>query len=121
MDCVRLPSPRSLSCCKQASRITNNQIGCFIFGYGVWLIDNFACPRLLDARKFVGTPLAFLFELHGWWHVFTSIGGYVAVAIVDLITSGEVDEDPTPEMAFPIPPVARLLSGISEKGAKKGD
>ncbi|BCS20243.1 ceramidase [Aspergillus puulaauensis] len=101
-------------------RISRFGLCCFLFGYGVWLIDNFACPSLLDARKFVGTPLAFLFELHGWWHVFTSIGGYVAVATVDLITSGEVDEDPTPEMAFPIPPVARLLSGISEKGAKKG-
>lgn len=65
--------------------------------------------------------MAFLFELHGWWHVFTSIGGYVAVAIVDLITSGEVDQDPTPEMAFPIPPVAKLLSGIAGEEVKKGN
>ena len=42
------------------------------------------------------------------WHVFTAIGGYIAVAIVDQITSDEVHEDITSELAWPIPPVARF-------------
>ncbi|KAL3456578.1 ceramidase [Aspergillus heterothallicus] len=81
---------------------------CFIFGYTVWLIDTWFCPQLIAVRRVVGTPLAFFFELHGWWHVFTGIGGYVAVAIVDMITAGEVHGDPTGEMAFPINFVARV-------------
>jgi dihydroceramidase len=67
--------------------------------------------------------LAFLFELHGWWHVFTGIGGYVAVAIVDMITAGEVHGDPTGEMAFPINVVSRAWDAWarSEQGeGKKG-
>ncbi|KAL4779747.1 ceramidase [Aspergillus varians] len=103
------------------TRIARFGLFCFIFGYLVWLIDNFYCPHLTEVRKLVGTPLKFLTELHGWWHVFTGIGGYIAVAIVDLITSGEVDQDPTPEMAFPMPFVARVLGGSRRgEGVEKG-
>ncbi|KAL4807874.1 ceramidase [Aspergillus unguis] len=97
---------------------------CFVFGYAVWLVDTFFCPSLGSIREVVGMPLAFLFELHGWWHVFTGIGGYIAVVVVDLITSGEVDTDPTGEMAFPVPVAARILGNMfldsSPKEAKKG-
>ncbi|KAL4909516.1 hypothetical protein BDW74DRAFT_187591 [Aspergillus multicolor] len=97
---------------------------CFIFGYTMWLIDNFLCPSLTSARDLVGMPLAFLFEFHGWWHVFTGIGGYIAVAVVDLITSGEVGRDPTPQMAFPVPLAARVIGrvvgGRGSGSGKKG-
>lgn len=42
-----------------------NQVS-FIFGYLVWLIDEWACAHLTNARHFVGLPFAFLLELHGW-------------------------------------------------------
>lgn len=42
-------------------------ISFFIFGYMVWLIDNWACRYLIDIRHTVGLPFAFLFELHGWY------------------------------------------------------
>ncbi|KAJ5759227.1 alkaline phytoceramidase [Penicillium odoratum] len=86
-------------------------LGCFsfIFGYCVWLIDEFCCSNLTQIRHAVGLPLAFLFEFHGWWHFFTAIGGYVAVATVDLITSGEVHQDPTDSLAWPAPLMARLV------------
>ncbi|KAF7589417.1 hypothetical protein BBP40_004321 [Aspergillus hancockii] len=38
----------------------------FIFGYLVWLIDDWACRILTNTRQSVGVPLAFLLELHGW-------------------------------------------------------
>lgn len=100
----------------------------------MWLIDDLACGILTKTRQVVGIPLAFLFELHGWyvvipgliqpnwkfgllietrWHVFTAIGGYVAVAVVDQITSGEVHQNPTRDLAWPIPPVARLIETIT--------
>lgn len=39
----------------------------FIFGYLVWLIDEFVCQSLIVARHAVGLPVAFLLELHGWY------------------------------------------------------
>lgn len=40
---------------------------CFVIGYIVWLIDEFACRHLTRARNVVGTPFAFILELHGWY------------------------------------------------------
>lgn len=85
--------------------------GCFCFGFGyfVWLIDEFGCGILTSAKNTVGLPLAFFFEFHGWWHFFTAIGGYIAVATVDLITSGEVDQDPTSSFAWPVGHASRAI------------
>ncbi|KAH8894143.1 alkaline phytoceramidase [Thozetella sp. PMI_491] len=83
----------------------------FVFGYFVWLIDAWTCRLLIDARHSIGLPLAFILELHGWWHIFTAIGGYVAVAVVDAITSGEAQEDTPANLAWPIPLAARLMQG----------
>ncbi|KAL2679264.1 hypothetical protein Neosp_010031 [[Neocosmospora] mangrovei] len=47
-----------------------------------------------------------------------AIGGYIGVAIVDLVTSGEVTEDPIDSFAWPIPFAARLVTGPT-KSAKK--
>ncbi|KAL4761350.1 ceramidase [Aspergillus foveolatus] len=95
---------------------------CFVSGYALWLVDNFLCPSLTFVRGVLGMPLAFLFEFHGWWHVLTGIGGYIAVAVVDLITAGEAGRDPTPDMAFPVPLATRAIRGlINRKGdGKKG-
>ncbi|GKZ45283.1 hypothetical protein AbraIFM66951_007887 [Aspergillus brasiliensis] len=95
--------------------------GCasFIFGYLVWLIDEWVCQSLIGARHAVGLPVAFLLELHGWWHIFTAIGGYIAVAIIDLITSGEVQRDSVAQLAWPLPTVARVLGPVS--GETKGE
>jgi hypothetical protein len=51
------------------------------------------------------------------WHVFTAIGGYIAVEVVDMIASGEVHEDPTDQFAWPIADVARFIGGAP--GTKK--
>ncbi|KAH8656848.1 ceramidase [Ilyonectria robusta] len=94
---------------------TTARMGClsFLFGYTLWLIDEFACRMLTDVRHLVGLPIAFLFELHGWWHVFTALGGYIGVAVVDLITSGEVDQDPISLFAWPVPFAVGLVSESS--------
>ncbi|EPS31367.1 hypothetical protein PDE_06322 [Penicillium oxalicum 114-2] len=85
-------------------------IFCFAFGFFVWLIDGLACDILNSTRHAIGLPLAFLTELHGWWHILTAIGGYVAVALVDLVTAHELNEgDPIKDLAWPIPIAARLI------------
>ncbi|KAL5095544.1 hypothetical protein Trisim1_000315 [Trichoderma cf. simile WF8] len=88
--------------------------GCFnfAFGYFVWLLDDWLCSLLTSMKHSAGLPLAFFLELHGWWHIFTCIGGYVGVALVDAITSGEVREDPIPHLAWPVPSATRLLAGV---------
>ncbi|KAE8373048.1 alkaline phytoceramidase [Aspergillus bertholletiae] len=95
--------------------------GCasFIFGYLVWLIDEWACRVLTSTRQAVGLPLAFLFELHGWWHVFTAIGGYIAVAVIDLLTSGEVRHDSAEHLAWPLPAIARLTAAPRDSVEKE--
>ncbi|GCB27680.1 alkaline ceramidase YPC1 [Aspergillus awamori] len=110
--------PREIPDVEARKRIQSVALfGCasFIFGYLVWLIDEFVCQSLIGARHAVGLPVAFLLELHGWWHVFTAIGGYIAVAVIDLITSGEVQRDSVAQLAWPLPTVARLLGPAAEE------
>ncbi|KAF4580810.1 hypothetical protein GQ602_006947 [Ophiocordyceps camponoti-floridani] len=96
---------------------TLTKFGCvnFLGGYFLWLVDEWACGLLTKMRHSVGMPVAFFLELHGWWHILTAIGGYIAVAIVDVLTStsGEVVEDPIPSFAWPIPQALQILSGTA--------
>ncbi|KAJ5455713.1 uncharacterized protein N7458_003977 [Penicillium daleae] len=104
---------------KKLRNISFFGIFCFGLGYFVWLIDDWACGFLIKTRHAVGLPLAFLTELHGWWHVLTAIGGYVAVVLVDLVTMGEVHEDPTEQLAWPIPPAARFIESLTGSAKQK--
>ncbi|RAO67234.1 uncharacterized protein BHQ10_003246 [Talaromyces amestolkiae] len=90
-------------------------LGCvsFAFGFFVWLLDNWLCLQLTSIKHAVGLPLAFFLELHGWWHIFTCIGGYIGVALVDALTLDEVREDPSLDLAWPVPSVAKLLAGVN--------
>ncbi|EQK99827.1 arylsulfatase [Ophiocordyceps sinensis CO18] len=97
---------------KRLRRITFFGFSNFIFGYLVWLMDGWACRILTKTRHSVGLPWAFLLELHGWWHIFTAIGGYTAVAVVDMITSGEVNKDATDDLAWPVPLAAKFMSAL---------
>lgn len=47
------------------------------------------------------------------WHVFTAIGGYIAVAIVDLVMTGTVREDPTKDLAWPLDSAARVMKSFN--------
>ncbi|KAM0563074.1 hypothetical protein ACHAPJ_001920 [Fusarium lateritium] len=98
---------------KKFQNIATLGLASFGLGYIVWLIDEFACRYLTSARHVVGLPVAFLLELHGWWHILTAIGGYTAVAVIDLVTTQEVTDDPTHLFAWPVPLAMRLMSGSS--------
>ncbi|KNG87618.1 alkaline phytoceramidase [Aspergillus nomiae NRRL 13137] len=60
----------------------------FNLGFYLWLIDTWICAFLRSTRARIGLPLAFLLELHGWWHIFTGIGAYIFIAVVDHLVSG---------------------------------
>lgn len=44
-----------------------------LFGFVLWNIDLEYCAELRSFRERAGLPWAWLFELHGWWHVLTAI------------------------------------------------
>ncbi|KAK0652510.1 alkaline ceramidase family protein [Cercophora newfieldiana] len=44
-----------------------------LFGYLLWNIELKYCDELRAIRAQVGLPWAWLFEFHGWWHIFTAI------------------------------------------------
>ncbi|KAI1761298.1 ceramidase [Hypoxylon sp. FL1150] len=60
-------------------------------GYLLWNIDLQYCAELRALRHQLGLPWAWLFELHGWWHILTAIGAdqFMNVAREVLIEVGE--------------------------------
>ncbi|OJD12360.1 hypothetical protein AJ78_07035 [Emergomyces pasteurianus Ep9510] len=56
--------------------------------YALWLLDTFACPSLRTVRHAIGLPLAWLYELHGWWHILTAIGVYIVMIVGEFLDEG---------------------------------
>jgi dihydroceramidase len=57
----------------------------FVGGYVLWNIDIHACSELRAFRNFVGMPLGFVTELHGWWHIFTGLGVYYYIVFIEYL------------------------------------
>lgn len=53
-----------------------------LVGYVLWNIDLEYCAELREFRERVGLPWAWLFELHGWWHILTAIGASTFMDVV---------------------------------------
>lgn len=49
------------------------------------------------------------------WHILTAISGYFAVAIVDILVSGPVTDDPLQHLAWPLPSAASYMAGRTPK------
>ncbi|PLB43362.1 alkaline ceramidase family protein [Aspergillus steynii IBT 23096] len=81
------------------------RFGAVIFnaGYYLWLIDNWTCGILKSWKETIGLPWAFVLELHGWWHIFTAMGAYIFIAVVDQLVSGDDLEGLERELAWPAP------------------
>ncbi|KAJ5786763.1 uncharacterized protein N7503_011975 [Penicillium pulvis] len=73
----------------------------FHLGYIVWVVDGWVCDGLRSARAIIGLPWAWLLELHGWWHIFTGIGAYIFIAVIDQLLSGEDHDDIDGGFAWP--------------------
>jgi dihydroceramidase len=53
-----------------------------IIGYILWNIDLECCMELRRVKGRIGLPWAWLFELHGWWHVLTAISANQFMQVV---------------------------------------
>ena len=85
-----------------------------IFGYFLWSIDFHLCPYVTSFKRSIGLPWGMLFELHGWWHVFTGIGAYIGMALCEYLVTledggsgGKVQEG----FVWPVKSVLRDLNG----------
>jgi hypothetical protein len=47
-------------------------------------------------------PFSFILELHGWWHIFTGIGAYVFIALVEYLTSEDAGLPVYGRFAWPL-------------------
>ncbi|PGG98672.1 dihydroceramidase [Blastomyces parvus] len=84
--------------------------------YGLWLVDVFACPSLRSIRHAIGLPLAWIFELHGWWHVLTAIGVYIAMIVGEFLHEGNRTQALGPKDGY-----LDILRGPSLQGKRKGE
>ncbi|KAF2745448.1 alkaline phytoceramidase [Sporormia fimetaria CBS 119925] len=91
-----------------------------LFGYFLWSIDFHLCPYVTAVKRSVGLPWGMLLELHGWWHIFTGIGAYIGMALVEyLVTLEEGRTDKIEEgFVWPVHAVLSDLEGLQE--TKKG-
>jgi hypothetical protein len=63
----------------------------FLTGYLLWNLDFIYCAQLTKWKRAIGMPWSFVLEFHGWWHIFTAIGAYIFMVMVDSLTQDVVD------------------------------
>ncbi|RQM08038.1 hypothetical protein DH86_00001369, partial [Scytalidium sp. 3C] len=54
------------------------------------------------AKRAIGMPWSFILEFHGWWHIFTGIGAYVLIAVVEYVTSEDAGKPLDKNFAWPV-------------------
>ncbi|CAI6252061.1 unnamed protein product [Periconia digitata] len=101
--------------------IANWGLGSGLFGYFLWNIDYHFCSHVSRFRHALGLPWAFIFELHGWWHIFTGIGAYMGMALVEYLVTLQEGKTDGVEQGF-VWPVRSMLKNVGDVGAeaKKG-
>ena len=48
-------------------------------GFALWNLDNHFCDNLIWVRSYIPFPFDGLFQLHAWWHWFTSLAAVYAI------------------------------------------
>ncbi|KIN06379.1 hypothetical protein OIDMADRAFT_155471 [Oidiodendron maius Zn] len=88
-------------------------------GFALWNVDNAFCDSLTATKRSIGMPWSFILELHGWWHIFTGIGAYIFIALVEYLTSDDVGQPLGKSLAWP---ASRLVPGtIGQRMSSKND
>jgi len=89
----------------------------FVTGFIIWNIDTIYCSQLTAIKRTIGMPWSFVFELHGWWHLFTGLGAYIFIALVEYLTSEEAGQALGSRFAWP---VGYIITGKSAAKANGG-
>lgn len=62
--------------------------------FTVCIVDTEMCFQLRQMRQLVGLPWAWLFELHGWWHIWTAVAAARLSELVRLLCDPEAVAKP---------------------------
>ncbi|KAF2120484.1 alkaline ceramidase family protein [Lophiotrema nucula] len=110
----RIKSPEAK---KRLRKLASLGTYCGAFGYFLWSIDYHLCSYVTRFKRSIGLPWGFIFELHGWWHIFTGIGAYIGMALGEyLVTTEEGTTDRIEEgFVWPVRAVLRDLEGTTPK------
>ncbi|KAF1915028.1 ceramidase [Ampelomyces quisqualis] len=106
---------------KRLGNMTTFGISSGLFGYFLWSIDFHLCSYVTAFKRTVGLPWGFIFELHGWWHIFTGIGAYTGMALVEYLVTiekgktGRIEEG----FAWPVKAVLRDLDMVEREDVQK--
>ncbi|KAI8333860.1 ceramidase [Chlamydoabsidia padenii] len=77
--------PRSTSEQPKLVRLLKLAAAGFILSFVVWNIDNQFCSYFLHTRTLVPYVIGALTQLHGWWHIGTSLGVYYFTVFVEWV------------------------------------
>ncbi|KAH7130607.1 alkaline ceramidase-like protein [Dendryphion nanum] len=99
---------------KRLGNMATMAISTGLFGYFLWNIDFHLCSYVTAFKRQLGLPWAFIFELHGWWHIFTGIGAYIGMALVEYIVTLEDEQTDKNCKGFGWP-VEAMLRDVNEK------
>ena len=77
--------------CCECREYTDPMTANMAFGYLLWQLDGIYCSELTALKRSIGMPWGFLLEMHGWWHIFTAIGAYVFMVMVDSLTRDVIE------------------------------
>jgi len=88
----------------------------FVSGFAIWNIDNAICTSLTAAKRAIGMPFSFILELHGWWHIFTGVGAYIFIALVEYLTSEEAGQPLGKSFAWPVGKIVNCHAGVQANG-----
>jgi dihydroceramidase len=103
---------------KQVRKLVNWGSFFFITGFALWNLDQIFCGTLTGWKRGLGMPWSFVLELHGWWHVFTGLGAYIFIALVEYLTSEEAGRPLGRNFAWPVGRLVDCSVGEAKGGAK---
>lgn len=88
-QCTRDPKAKAL-----IRNLLSQSILFYGLGFLLWNVDNQFCPQIRAIRASLPSSVAWIFQLHAWWHVFTGLGGYTYIAHMQYVRKvmlGEAD------------------------------
>ncbi|KAI5306545.1 hypothetical protein KEM56_000347 [Ascosphaera pollenicola] len=78
--------------------------------YITWCFDTIICDALRRNRAYLGLPWAWLLELHGWWHLLTALGVYIAMVEAEYLYAVNRGMTADPEISY-----IRILMGPNSR------
>ena len=91
----------------------------FVSGFAIWNVDNAICSSLTHVKREIGMPWSFVLELHGWWHIFTGVGAYIFIALVEYLTSEDAGQPLGRRFAWPVGAIVNCHAGAEKEKANR--